>query len=212
MMFKLKSAWLLVAALTMFTSAVIADEGKLATGTEAPIGEQDKYASVQETLKTCFSCHGEKGASTIGTFPTLAGQEFYYMYVQLKDMKKGLRASQVMGPIVAGIEKEDLKLMAEYFSEQEWPKTDYKLDPKRIAAAKLVADAGQCAACHLGTFKGNSRVPRLANQHPEYLKNTMHDFKNDVRKNAPAMGTLFKSFSEQEIQDIADYMSSFKGE
>jgi cytochrome c553 len=53
-------------------------------------------------------------------------------------------------------------------------------------------------------------VPRLSNQHPEYLKNTMNDFKNNIRKNAPAMVTLFKTFNEQEIQDVADYLGSFK--
>jgi cytochrome c553 len=134
------------------------------------------------------------------------------MYVQLKDMKKGLRASPVMSPIVADMERADLKLLAMYFSEQSWPKTAYTIDSKRANAARMVADAGQCAACHLGTFKGNSRVPRISNQHPEYLKNSMHDYKNNIRKNAPAMSTLFGSFSEQEIQDIADYLASFNAE
>jgi cytochrome c553 len=131
------------------------------------------------------------------------------MYVQLKDMKKELRASPIMSPIVASIKKEDLKLLAQYFSEQSWPKTNYKIDAKRASAAGLVLSAGQCTVCHLGTLKGNSRVPRLSNQHPEYLKNTMNDFKNNIRKNAPAMTTLFKTFNEQEIQDVADYLGSF---
>lgn len=196
--------------LTIFTNAVIADEDKYTPGDAAAVAEGDKYASVRDSLQTCFTCHGENGASTIGTFPNLAGQEFYYMYVQLKDMKKKLRNSPVMSPIVANIEKADLKLMAEFFSEQPWPETSYTIDEQRAKTARLVADAGQCAACHLGSMKGNSRVPRLANQHPEYMKNTMQDFKNGVRMNAPAMNSLFKTFSDQEIQDIADYLASFK--
>ena len=203
---------LVLTVLTIFANTAMAADEKLSAGSSPEIGEQDKYASIRETLQTCFSCHGDNGASTIGTFPILAGQEFYYMYVQLKDMKKGLRASPVMSPIVASIERADLKLLAMYFSEQSWPKTAYTIDSKRALMAQRVIDEGGCTACHLSTLKGNSRVPRLANQHPEYLKNTMHDFKNDIRKNAPAMGTLLKSFNEQEIQDIADFLASFKAE
>jgi cytochrome c553 len=51
-------------------------------------------------------------------------------------------------------------------------------------------------------------VPRLAGQHPEYLKRTMLDFKNKARTNAPAMVALFATFSEQEIAGLADYLAS----
>ena len=45
----------------------------------------DEYAGVRETIEVCTSCHGERGASTDGSTPILAGQEFHYLYVQLKD-------------------------------------------------------------------------------------------------------------------------------
>ena len=195
--------------LTLFTNTTLATDEKLSPGSGSEISEQDEYLSVRKTLETCFACHGDKGASTIGMVPILGGQEFYYMYVQLKDMKKGLRASSVMSPIVAGIEEADLKLMAQYFSEQPWPKTNYLIDSKRAKAARLILNEGQCTVCHLATLKGNSRVPRLSNQHPEYLKNTMNDFKNNIRKNAPAMTSLFKTLNEQEIRDVSDYLGSF---
>jgi cytochrome c553 len=171
--------------------------------------EEDKFAPVKDKLQTCFACHGENGASTQTAFPILAGQEFYYMYVQLKDMKKGLRESAVMGPIAAGLEKSEMKLMAEFFSKQAWPETNYTVDDKQAVAGKRIVAAGQCVACHLGNLRGNSRVPRLANQHPEYTLNTMLDFKNGVRKNSPAVATLLKTFSEQELQDVANYLSSY---
>jgi len=208
-MINMEKYCLVLIMLTLFTNTTLATDEKLSPGSSSEITEQDEYISVRKTLQTCFTCHGDKGASTIGMVPILGGQEFYYMYVQLKDMKKGLRASSVMSPIVAGIKKEDLKLMAQYFSEQPWPKTNYSIDSKRAKAAKLILSAGQCTVCHLATLKGNSRVPRLSNQHPEYLKNTMNDFKNNIRKNAPAMTSLFKTLNEQEIRDVSDYLGSF---
>ena len=172
--------------------------------------EDDKYAAIKDTLQTCFVCHGENGASTQTTYPILAGQEFYYLYVQLKDMKSGLRESPIMQPLVANLENDTLKLLAEYFSEQKWVNTNFKADPQQIAAGKKVVDAGQCVACHLGAFNGNSRVPRLANQHQEYLNKTMLDFKTKYRKNSPAKGSLFATFSDKEIKAVADYLAGFK--
>ena len=173
------------------------------------LAEEDKFAPIRDTLPLCFSCHGENGASKLAEIPILAEQEFYYMYVQLKDMKSKLRDSSVMSPIVANISKTNLRLLAEFFAQQTWPETDYSVTAKQAAAGQLVNDAGQCASCHLGTLKGNSRVPRLANQHPDYLKKTMLDFKNDIRKNAPSIATLLKTYSEQEIEDVANYLASF---
>jgi len=174
--------------------------------------EEDKYSPVREKIQSCVVCHGENGASTQAAFPILAGQEFYYMYVQLKDMKKGLRDSVVMSPIAATLEKSEMKLIAEFFSKQTWPEVNYTVGPSQAAAGRLVADTGQCVACHLGNLKGNSRVPRLANQHPDYLYNTMLDFKNGVRKNSPAVATLLKTYTEKELLDVANYLASFAEE
>jgi cytochrome c553 len=174
--------------------------------------EEDKYSTVREKIQSCVVCHGENGASTQAAFPILAGQEFYYMYVQLKDMKKGLRDSVVMSPIAATLEKSEMKLIAEFFSKQTWPEVNYTVDSSQAAAGRLVADTGQCVACHLGDLKGNSRVPRLANQHPDYLYNTMLDFKNGVRKNSPAVATLLKTYTEKELLDVANYLASFAEE
>ncbi len=174
------------------------------------ISEEDRFEAVRDKLQTCFVCHGENGASTQPTFPILAGQEFYYLYVQLKDFKSGLRKNEIMSPLVANIEKQDLRLMAEYFGEQEWLGTDFTAAPKQISSAKKVVDAGQCVACHLGAFNGNSRIPRLAGQHFEYLNKTMLDFKNKVRNNAQPMNALFGTFSDDEIKAVSQYLAGFK--
>lgn len=172
--------------------------------------EEDKYAPVRDKLQTCFVCHGENGMSKSGTFPILAGQQFYYLYVQLKDFKSGLRQNAIMSPLVANIEKEDMKLMAEFFSEQHWTDIGYEVNAQQKAAGQKVVNSGQCVACHLGGFNGNSRIPRLANQHVEYLNKTMLDFKNKVRNNAQPMNSLFATFNEEEIKAVSEYLAGFK--
>jgi len=188
----------------------------------------DKYISVRGKIQECFACHGETGAplrdkpdsgsesfqrtGMISGFPILAGQEFYYLYVQLKDFKSGLRENEIMGQIVSSLEKEQMKLIAEYFSEQEWPVNGFKAETAQIEIGKKVVAAAECPACHLGSFTGNSRVPRVAGQDAEYLTKTMLDLKNKTRKNAAAMASIMATFSDEEIKAVAAYLAGFKPE
>ena len=127
----------------------------------------DEYEAIRETLETCATCHGEKGLPQEDNIPILAGQEFYYIYVQLKDIKKGMRKSEVMEPFVEELDKPQLMALAKYFSEQKWPRIQFKGNPDIVSKGEMAASAGQCVACHLGSYTGNSRVPRLAGQQPK---------------------------------------------
>ena len=65
-----------------------------------------------------------------------------------------------------------------------------------------------CAACH--GADGNSTAanfPKLAGQHPEYIKKQLHDFK-DGKRNDPVMSAQAKTLTDQEIEDLAAYFSS----
>ena len=168
----------------------------------------DEYAAIRETLETCATCHGEKGLPKEDNIPILAGQEFYYIYVQLKDIKKGMRKSEVMEPFVEELDKTTLMALAKYFSEQKWPRIQFKGNPDIVSKGEMAASAGQCVACHLGSYTGNSRVPRLAGQQPQYLEKTMLDFKNKIRKNSPAKGSLMSSFTDKDIAALAEYLGN----
>ena len=170
----------------------------------------DEFTEVAGLVKTCEVCHGASGASEQQQYPILAGQKYYYLYVQLKDFKSGLRDDPVMGPLVSSLEKDTMQLVAKYFSQQTWPKTAYVANEKITRSGRTVIAAGQCVACHLGAFHGNSRVPRLAGQHTDYLTKTMLDFKSKMRQNSPAKGSLLASFSDAEITDVACYLSSLQ--
>ncbi len=50
--------------------------------------------------------------------PVIWGQQFYYLYVQLKDYKAGRRQNEIMSSIVADLSREELKALAQYFSDQ----------------------------------------------------------------------------------------------
>jgi len=165
------------------------------------------YEPVLDQIKLCVSCHGENGATLQSTFPILSGQHFYYLYVQLKDFKSGLRKNDIMGPIASQLEKSQMKLLAQYYSEQDWPNVSYRPDSTAEIRGETAAGAGQCVQCHLGGYEGDSRIPRLAGQHPEYLLKTMTDFKHRKRLNSAAKSSLFVSYSEDDIKAMSEYLA-----
>ena len=137
------------------------------------VAAEDDYAAVRETLEICFVCHGKNGASTQPEFPVLAGQHLYYLYVQLKDFKAGRRESPEMTPIAAGLDKEKMRTIAKFFSEQVWPNIGYRADPELAKRGEIATAAGQCVQCHLGGYEGYSRIPHVAGQYAAYLNRTM---------------------------------------
>ena len=152
---------------------------------------------IEQTIASCQSCHGADGVPVSAEIPILAGQEYYYLYVQLNDYRAGRRANPIMSEMVQNLSKDDMKALAQYFSEKPWPQVTQELDGSKAGKGKSALAAGQCSQCH-STYQGDSRVPRLAGQHVTYLLQTMKDFKNKVRKNSPAKSSLMDSFSEED--------------
>ena len=161
-----------------------------------------------EEVAVCAACHGENGMPVEKDTPIIWGQEFYYLYVQLKDYNSGLRANDIMSGIAAEMTKEKMQAFAKYFSEKTWPATSFAADDAMRDQGEKALGAGQCSQCHLGGYNGNSRIPRLAGQQPAYLARTMLEFKNKVRLNAPDKGALMRAFSDEEIAAMAQTLAA----
>lgn len=88
------------------------------------------------------------------------------------------------------------------------------------AAAALTGDASRgkglsytCRGCHGVTGYKNAypsyHVPKLGGQSEVYLRNALMEYRGAKRKH-PTMQAQAESFSEQDIADIAAYLSSIK--
>ena len=86
---------------------------------------------VEEAAAVCATCHGEDGVPVEPDTPVIWGQQFYYTYVQLRDYNSGLRANEVMQPIVADFDRDQLKALATHFSEKAWPDIPATPDPPK---------------------------------------------------------------------------------
>ena len=70
-----------------------------------------------------------------------------------------------------------------------------------------------CQGCHGVTGYKNAypsfSVPKITGQSAEYLESALTEYRKGTRKH-PTMQAQAQSFSEQDIRDIAAYLSSLK--
>lgn len=163
----------------------------------------------KKKAEACIACHGIGGNSQSGMFPTLAGQNPRYIYLQLKDYKEGRRTNPMMTAIASTLEKVDMQDLASYFGSQKQSKVAFTPDPQRIKAGAAKADESLCAMCHMGGMSGQNEIPRLAGQHPEYILTQLKNFKARVRHNdAGNMTSLAQTLSEDDMENLAHWIVS----
>lgn len=164
--------------------------------------------SIDETAKICAGCHGEAGVPIDPKIPVIWGQQAGYLYIDLRDFKLGARKNELMAPVAAGLSREDMLALAEYFSKRPWPHLGQpRASDESIHRAEVGASSGQCTQCHLGGYLGAGTTPRLANQSKPYLLKTMQDFRSGARANNPWMTDLLKTYTDADIQAFADYFA-----
>ncbi len=72
-----------------------------------------------------------------------------------------------------------------------------------------------CLGCHglngegKEAANGQPAFPRLSGQLQSYLKKSMHDYKNDSRKD-PMMGAIAKGLSDVDMENLAAFYANLK--
>jgi cytochrome c553 len=163
---------------------------------------------IEEKIQVCSACHGESGKPVDKTIPNIWGQQAGYLYIQLRDFKRGDRKSEIMQPIASGFERNDMLAIAEYFSRKPWPDLGQPRAPKDVAQrAQTASGSIGCTGCHLEQFQGDSTVPRLAGQGRDYLAQTMNDFRTRARGNNPGMSDLMIATAPDDLAALAQYLA-----
>jgi cytochrome c553 len=135
-----------------------------------------------------------------------------YLYLQLRDFKKGARQNEIMTPIAQALERDDMKALAAYFAQKTWPVlTQAAASDDVTRTAKTVNSAVQCTSCHLERYQGTGTVPRLAGQSHDYLAKTTLDFRSGERGNNPGMTGLMKATSEPDLATMSVYLAGLAG-
>lgn len=157
---------------------------------------------------SCAGCHGVTGNSTMPGVPSLAAQNSRYIYLQLRDFQEGRRHNDMMTPMTAGLTKDDMREIADFYSKQKLSSKGFKADAEKAKLGKAKADETLCAMCHLGEFVGQNEIPKVAGQNYDYVVKTMKDFKAKNRTNdAGNMTSVASTLSEADIENLAHYIA-----
>jgi cytochrome c553 len=157
----------------------------------------------------CDACHGPNGNAEIPLNPSLAGQSWRYVYIQLKDFKEGRRTDPVMTPISKVLDRDEMIALGNWYAARKPAPNPFKADPAKVDAGRKVADAVLCPMCHGGGFVGQNEVPRVAGQNPEYVRKQLHDFKSKRRTNdAGNMTSVTHTLSDGDIENLSHYIAN----
>lgn len=176
----------------------------------APASAQDVEAG-KAKAQICAACHGADGNAVAPIYPNLAGQNWRYIYIQLKDFKEGRRSNDTMSPLAATLSREDMINIANYFASQVAKPSTFVTDEAKVLLGKAKADETLCAMCHLGGFSGQNEIPRVAGQQYDYVMAQLHAFKARTRTNdAGNMTSVAQTLSETDMENLAHYIASLR--
>ncbi|MCU0701995.1 MAG: c-type cytochrome [Myxococcaceae bacterium] len=165
----------------------------------------------EEAYEVCSACHLPSGAGRPdGTFPQLAGQNSTVLIKQIADIRAGLRDNPIMYPFAATLtDPQELADVAAYIETLKIPHDNGKGDSKKLDLGKKLY-LRDCQTCHMANGEGERGkfYPVLAGQHYKYMLRQATEIRDGKRRNAnPDMVKIIKTYSDDEIDAIVDYMS-----
>lgn len=204
---------------TVTTPAPVLDFNKLDPATQGRVRDQIQY---------CGWCHGPTGVSAYEGAARLAGQLPGYLAEQVHSFKTHTRDTPdslaIMWNAVDRLDDDIAPYVIDYFSKQKlttiscpipWLEGCEGTDAKLAALGKVIymngiPDRGvvACQYCHGADAMGNDPVPRLATQRAFYISNQLTYYKEGRRATDPMMPTEAKNLTDDEIQQLANYLGS----
>lgn len=194
--------------------------GSLQAQDQAP--DMAKAKQTAETI--CAACHSTDGNSQLPANPKIAGQQYDYLFKQLREFKSwdgkpAVRDNPVMSAMVAGLDENDMKGLARYYSEQKLvPEAAKNLETveqgQKIWRAGIASKGvPACAACHGPAGKGLPvQYPAIAGQFAEYTESQLKGFRDGVRANDAnsMMRMIAIKMTDPEMKAVSDYAAGLR--
>ena len=170
-------------------------------------------------VQVCSICHGIDGNSVSPNFPRLAGKVPGYLVAQLEHFRSHQRSDppgpEYMWGISRKLTDDQIKGLADYYAKQS-PQLNAPVDAQLVAAGRDIFEKGvpaketpPCMACHGAKAEGIAAMPRLANQHQDYLVKQLHIFQETEGRPGTPMKQVTHLLSKEEMQAVAAYLQGF---
>jgi cytochrome c553 len=230
----LTSVVILAAALLVGLSATkSADAQSMLRGRPQQSKAAEASLNVRKLAEArCAACHSADGNSTDPQYPKIAGQNPYYIRLQLRAFKSGARKSDIMSGIVSMLSETQIVELARYFSGQQ-VKPDVVKDPQLAAIGARIfhfpaGGAPPCIACHGGGGYGPGfghggmmgghmgmmmgapgAIPNLYGQHAAYIVRQLAAFARGERR-SNVMSPIAAAWPKQDHRAVAEYLSGLR--
>jgi cytochrome c553 len=172
---------------------------------------QGTYA--QRYASLCASCHGANGRSDMAGTPVLAGQHSFYAITQLFLFREGRRDNPAMTAIAKTMKDEDLRGFSDFIATLPAvpaPPAAAPPDAARMARGQALAQEHRCVICHGADLSGGQQVPRIGQQHEDYLQLTLQGFRTGKRPGyTQAMGEAVGRIAPEDLDTLAYYVARF---
>ena len=166
-----------------------------------------------EAFKICQGCHKNGAIGTpSGAYPRLAGQYSTVLIEQITDIRSGVRKNPKMEPYSDEhvINTQEIADIAAYLQS-----VPIRLNTTGVGSGNELAIGEtfylkDCAVCHGTQGEGNARkfIPLIAGQYYKYLLRELVYIQTEKRGNAnPDMVKVLKSYSKEDLEVVADYVS-----
>lgn len=202
---------------TMFVLMLVFSQ----TAFSADMGKQLATKGNGNGATACIACHGtDGGGQAQAGYPRIAGMNQTYLEKQLHDFADGSRKNSTMQPIAKALKAQEVKAVAEYFSQLPIPANHDSTtadkavihDGKKLAVdGHWSKDVPACLSCHGPGARGvPPHFPMLAGQHEKYIVNQLQDWQSGNRNNDPnqLMKSVASRLSHDEIMAVGAYLAS----
>jgi len=173
----------------------------------------------------CIGCHGIQGYQSsfpeVYKVPMISGQSAKYIASALNAYKKGERKHPTMRNIADSLTDQDIADLSAYYSTHgvvAGAELPAKPGKEPSAEVQALLNKANCASCHGANFNKpiDPSYPKIGGQHADYLFVALKSYKVEnnpkVGRGNAIMAGMAKQYTNAELKQLANYLSSVEGE
>ena len=173
---------------------------------------QAETPSAEALAYTCVGCHGANGVSNGPATPSIAGISEDFFTENMEGYASGDIPSTIMGRIAKGYSKEEIELLAGYFSQQAFVPAKQEADADAAKAGAKLHDK-YCEKCHAeGGSSAEDDAGILKGQWKPYVEWTMSDFisgdREMYKKMKQKVDKMLEKKGDEGLAQLLEYYAS----